>query len=162
MCAGTCRLLSAAMMAARIAPSNGGSSLCPTRILIINRTRSSLSCGRHWPTHIASSMRAENTGCSSTRTPAAPRGVQHAVAGICNREHISTLEMGRGCEPAAEDYVPLRARVHGDEVVVPPHAWARVVVRLEELAPARVIAPEAHRGRRICPCTDKLAREAGF
>jgi len=58
MYAGTCRLLSDALMAVRIASSKAGSSFCPARILMNSSTRSSLSCGRRWPTHIASSMRA--------------------------------------------------------------------------------------------------------
>ena len=63
---GTGRLLRAVLIAARMPSSKGGSSMCPGRILTDNSTRSTLSCGRRWPTHIASSIRAENTGRSST------------------------------------------------------------------------------------------------
>ena len=70
--------------------------------------------------------------------------------------------MERGCGPAAENYVPLRARIHRDEVTVAPYARVRVVVRLEELTPARVVAPELRGDRRVWPCADELAREAGF
>jgi hypothetical protein len=68
----------------------------------------------------------------------------------------------RECGPATVDYVPLRVRVHDDEVPVAPHARVLVVVRLEELAPVRIVAPEPHGDRWVRPCTDELARDAGF
>ena len=66
------------------------------------------------------------------------------------------------CAPAAEDYVSLRAWVHSDEVAVTPYARVGVVVRLEELTPARIVAPEPHGDRRMWSFADELARDACF
>ena len=57
---GTCRALSAFRIASRIACSTSPVSLCPARILMNRSTRSSVSAGRRCPTHIESSISAEN------------------------------------------------------------------------------------------------------
>jgi hypothetical protein len=43
-----------------------------------------------------------------------------------------------------------------------PLARVRVVVRLEGLAPVRVVIPEAHGELRMWSCADELICEAGF
>jgi hypothetical protein len=57
---------------------------------------------------------------------------------------------------------PFVRGVHGYEVAVAPYARVRVVVCLEELTPARVVAPEAYGDRRVRPRADELAWDAGF
>ena len=95
------------------------------------------------------------------RTKAHARWVQHAVAAILSAQARQGREVG-ACAPAAEDYVSLRAWVHSDEVAMAPYPRVGVIVRLEELTPARIVAPEPHGDRRMWPCADELARDACF